>query len=345
VPHFLSLYDRKMGNMPDNNNENIEILAQKMLLGTITESEKIVLEKWYAENPSQTPDWQLHDDSKGLLEARLYQGIKQRITPVRRLFPAWAKLAAAASVLIFSSILLTIYFSSKDKGANKQYSIVGAEGHIRKVLLPDQSIVWLKGNSRLEYPARFSDSTRNVVLHGEALFEVAKDRKHPFIILAGNYSTRVVGTSFNIKENQKLQSFKLTVLTGKVLVSPIKNNVAGPGLVPSVMVTPGKEFESLNKISPVLVTTTQPSAKATVVQGTEYVMDFENTAFSEVKNRIEHKFDVTINSADAAYRTCALSADVTDQSLDNTLKVICAAIGARYTIMNNKITITGGGCN
>ncbi len=331
--------------MFDNNNENIEILAQKLLLGTITESEKIILEEWYAENPAQTPEWQLRDESKELLEARLYQGIKQYITPVKRLFPAWAKLAAAASVLVFSSILLTIYFSSKEKEANKQYSIVGAEGHIRKVLLPDQSIVWLKGNSRLEYPPRFSDSTRNVVLHGEALFEVSKDRKHPFIILAGNYSTRVVGTSFNIKENQQQHSFKLTVLTGKVLVAQLKPDNVGTNLQHPVLITPGNEFVSLNTIKPLLITTTQPSTQTAVVQGTEYMMDFENTGFKEVKSRIERKFDVEINAVDSIYLNCNLSANVTDQSLDNTLKVICAAIGAKYTITNNKITITGGGCN
>jgi ferric-dicitrate binding protein FerR (iron transport regulator) len=330
--------------MSDYNSEHIQLLAQKLLLGTITEDERTILEEWYNQNPVQKTEWKLRDGSKELLEARIYQGIKQNINPVKRLFPAWAKVAAAASVLIISAIGYKIYFSSPKNPGIRQYSIAGVQGRVRKILLPDKSIVWLKGDSRLEYPSRFSDSTRNVVLHGEALFEVAKDHKHPFIILAGNYLTRVVGTSFNIKEDQQLQSFKLTVLTGKVSVSPRKVANKAIALSTTVMVTPGKEFDALNT-APSVVTMAQPTAKAAVTQGTEYMMDFENTGFTEVKSRIERKFDVVINSADGTYRNCELSANVTDQSLDNTLKVICAAIGANYTIVNNKVTITGGGCN
>lgn len=331
--------------MYDSNSDHIQFLAQKLLLGTITEDEKIILEDWYNQNPAQTPEWQLHDESKELLEARIYQGIKQNITPVKRLFPAWAKVAAAASVLIFSAIGYKISSSSSKIPSIEQYSIAGVQGRIRKILLPDKSIVWLKGNSRLEYPSRFSDSTRNVALHGEALFEVAKDHQHPFIIIAGNYLTKVVGTSFNIKEDQQSQSFKLTVLTGKVAVSPRKVENKAIALSGTVMVTPGKEFDALSATTPSLVTQARPTAKAAVTQGTEYMMDFENTGFAEVKSRIEHKFDVLINSTDAAYQSCEVSANVTDQSLDNTLKVICAAIGARYTIVNNKVNITEGGCN
>jgi transmembrane sensor len=331
--------------MSEYNSENIQLLAQKLLLGTITEDEKNILEQWYNQNPVQQPDWELHDGSKELLEARIYQGITKNITPVKRIFPIWAKVAAAASVLLISAIGYKIYSSSSKVIGIKQYSIAGVKGRIRKILLPDRSIVWLKGNSRLEYPSRFSDSTRNVVLHGEALFEVAKDHRHPFIILAGNYLTKVVGTSFNIKEDERSQSFKLTVLTGKVSVSPRNIENKAIAFSGTVMVTPGKEFDALNTTKPSLVTMAQPFAKATVTQGTEYMMDFDNTGFTEVKSRIEHKFDVFINSTDGTYRNCEVTANVTDQSLENTLKVICAAIGANYTIVNNKVNITGGGCN
>ncbi|MBB6130823.1 FecR family protein [Mucilaginibacter lappiensis] len=331
--------------MSDYNNDLIESLAEKLLEGTITEAEEAILEQWYNQRPVRKPEWELRDGSKDLLEARIYQGIKQNITPVKRMFPVWAKLAVAASVLIVSAIVYQIYFSSPKNQGIEQYSIAGVQGRIRKILLPDKSIVWLKGNSRLEYPSRFSDSTRNVVLEGEALFEVAKDHKHPFIIAAGNYLTKVVGTSFNIKEDHLLQSFKLTVLTGKVSISPRKINDRVSTLSHTVIISPGKEFDALNKTTPSVITAAQPTAKATVTQGTEYMMNFENTGFEEVKSRIEHKFDVVISSTNALYRNCELSADVTDQPLDKTLKVICAAIGANYTIINNKVTITGGGCN
>jgi hypothetical protein len=82
-----------------------------------------------------------------------------------------------------------------------------------------------------------------------------------------------------------------------------------------------------------------------VVIGTEYPMEFENAGFEEVKKKIEQKFNVQVQAGSENYQNCKLSANVTDQSLENTLKVICAAMGAEYTVTNNIIKITGGGCN
>jgi len=70
-------------------------------------------------------------------------------------------------------------------------------GQMREVLLPDNSIVSLNTNS--EISVRFSREARNIILlKGEALFDVAKDRVRPFVVCAGDTSVRAVGTSFTV---------------------------------------------------------------------------------------------------------------------------------------------------
>lgn len=68
-----------------------------------------------------------------------------------------------------------------------------------KVVLPDGSVAWLNASSSLRFPTRFSGSRRTVVLTGEAYFEIAKNKRQPFIVTAGNISVTVTGTKFNVK--------------------------------------------------------------------------------------------------------------------------------------------------
>src|ERR1700738_4424293 len=51
-----------------------------------------------------------------------------------------------------------------------------------KLVLPDNSQVWLNSGSRLNYQNDFNTYSREVELEGEAYFDVAKDSEHPFIV-------------------------------------------------------------------------------------------------------------------------------------------------------------------
>ena len=64
--------------------------------------------------------------------------------------------------------------------------------------LADGTMAWLNSDTRLRYPVAFSEGERVVELQGEAYFEVAKDREHPFIVRTAGADVRVYGTSFNV---------------------------------------------------------------------------------------------------------------------------------------------------
>lgn len=65
--------------------------------------------------------------------------------------------------------------------------------------LSDGTSITLNAKSRLDYPSRFSGDTRSVHLQGEALFKVSKDKAHPFLVYTDKMTTRVLGTTFDIK--------------------------------------------------------------------------------------------------------------------------------------------------
>ncbi len=71
-------------------------------------------------------------------------------------------------------------------------------GETRVVPLDDGSIVTLNTDS--EISVHFSKDTRLVrLVHGEALFDVAKNRKRPFVVDADGTWVRAVGTSFTVE--------------------------------------------------------------------------------------------------------------------------------------------------
>ena len=72
------------------------------------------------------------------------------------------------------------------------------KGETKVVALKDGSVVTL--NTASEIQVDYSDTVRAVELvHGEVLFDVAKNKARPFVVTAGDTNVRVVGTSFSVR--------------------------------------------------------------------------------------------------------------------------------------------------
>ena len=71
-------------------------------------------------------------------------------------------------------------------------------GETKEIVLSDGSMVTLNTDSKVLV---HYDKTRRQIqlLQGEALFDVAKNKKRPFVVMAGDTQVRAVGTSFTVK--------------------------------------------------------------------------------------------------------------------------------------------------
>lgn len=89
-----------------------------------------------------------------------------------------------------------------------------------RVVLPDQTVVWLNAQSILTYPAGFAKlQERKVSLKGEAYFEVAKDAKRPFVVQTQKQEIQVLGTHFNVSAYENDPYNTTTLLEGSVLLN------------------------------------------------------------------------------------------------------------------------------
>jgi len=71
------------------------------------------------------------------------------------------------------------------------------KGETKVIALQDGSVVTLNTDS--EILVQYSDTVRAIeLLHGEALFDVAKHKRRPFVVTAGRTNVRAIGTSFTV---------------------------------------------------------------------------------------------------------------------------------------------------
>ncbi|MES2109820.1 MAG: FecR family protein [Bacteroidota bacterium] len=115
-----------------------------------------------------------------------------------------------------------IYKFMPDAGhsAENSNNITTPNGGQWQLILPEGTKVWLNSLSSLTYPATLGkQKSRIVQLNGEAYFEVAKDKLHPFIVRTGQQEVEVLGTHFNINSYPDEPSVKTTLAEGRVKVS------------------------------------------------------------------------------------------------------------------------------
>ncbi|MBS1567393.1 MAG: FecR domain-containing protein, partial [Bacteroidetes bacterium] len=92
-------------------------------------------------------------------------------------------------------------------------------GSRTKLVLPDGTQVWLNSGSKLTYDSLYGASGREVLLTGEAYFDVAKNAARPFIIHAPGFSIRVLGTAFNVRSFPGEKKSETSLIKGSIEVT------------------------------------------------------------------------------------------------------------------------------
>lgn len=327
--------------------KEFEKLIRRCRSGQATNEEFASVEKWLDHRRQRQKDLfsELSVDEREKIKIRIFKGLSSKrmesspsLRKGRLTVRSIAFYRAAAAIILISVLsytLLKINASSVEEKITFIHSVSSKEA-IKKIILNDSSIVWLKDNSSILYPEKFTGQERNVRLIGEALFEVSRDPDYPFIIQCGGLTAKVLGTSFNIKSSET--DIEVLVLTGKVELSSEGNR---EGLI----VHPNEKAvynQAQNHMAKVMAKENEKTAKTS---GTQYSMRFHATRMEEIIRRIEGKFDVRVSLSDARLNNCTITADFTDQSLDRTLSMIAQTLEIEYEISNNQVTLKGGGCD
>ena len=320
---------------------NQEIIA-KYLNNQCSEGEQVLVEAWYKSfenNPDGISD--LLDDERDELIQRVRQNIDRRIKPVQIYTPQrWVWYASGIAAILLIVMGLSFYFNPKTNNLALIKSDIplsdwakyeNSSAKILKISLPDGSMVWLQPKTQLSYNQ--SDRVyRQVNLKGEAFFDVKRDEARPFLIYSGKMTTKVLGTSFNVKAYPETEQFEVSVVTGKVSVMNESEK--------EVFVTPKQQVILENK-SDILTINELPKNKTFYWELAS--LTFDDTSMQEVVNNIENNFNVKINIS-SALKNCRLSGNFNQEHLSTILEIICKSIDAEYVMDGQEIYLRGEGC-
>jgi len=113
------------------------------------------------------------------------------------------------------------------------------KGEQRRVELPDGSAVTLNTDTAIRLA--FNADRRVVhLLRGQALFEVAHDPVHPFVVEAAGRQITALGTVFEVRLDPG--RMQVTLVEGKVVVDRLTVNSATLGSISPTTLVPGQEL-------------------------------------------------------------------------------------------------------
>ncbi|QHS56916.1 hypothetical protein GWR56_15685 [Mucilaginibacter sp. 14171R-50] len=214
-----------------------------------------------------------------------------------------------------------------------QRQIVTINGQVANLTLADGTKVWLNGGSKLSYPEAFRGDKRQITLTGEAFFEVAHDATKAFIVHTGDIKTQVLGTSFNVKAYPEDKFVKVDVATGKVGV--VARAAKTVFLLPSDEVMVDKANHS--------ATTSKGVDVNTLAGWKSGDFNVKNMPLPEVLNAIYHRYNIQVK-ADANLVKCSITANFTNVSLQNIIKIISKLVRGRAYADGPGYYLKGKGC-
>lgn len=249
----------------------------------------------------------------------------------------WARIAAIFLVIVSLATFLLLRTSknTKDEIATVPDSTNSVFASHKILTLPDGTKVTVNLNTKLEFPKEFTGNTRDVYLSGEAFFDVAHDSTKPFLVHTGLYTTRVLGTKFNINAYPGNNQITVTVSQGKVQVEDKQAVIKT--LLPSDQLVIEKS------------TGIASHQKVDIIQATEWKDEdlvFDNISFEDAAMVISKRYNVSIEFNNESIRQCRFTSTFfSSNGLDQVLDILTTITNTTWVKENEKlITIEGEGC-
>ena len=249
---------------------------------------------------------------------------------VRTILMKWFSIASA--ILLPLMFITTYYFyHERQVEANKEVTFVTGRGENAAIVLPDGSKVTLNHYSRLFYlPSLFGRDARQVSFEGEAYFDVAKDKKSPFIIRQEKLQVEVLGTKFCLRARPKETAAKLLLDEGKVMMTATRtqnHQVVNPGEVAELNYATGQ------------ITLFQQSESADLSAWKQNEMDFLNASFRQVVQSIEDYYDVRV-IVHAPIGLDHFTGTLPTRNLEQAIHILQLVYGFHYKVKEQQIFIT-----
>jgi transmembrane sensor len=202
-------------------------------------TEKIIL------NEEEWEDFQPAHVLSPAISGKIWNNIDKKTTSPVVHSPYFRWMAVAASVILVVGLSWQ-FISKKQKTSIISASVVPIAKNIsnntpqkKALTLSDGSTVELSPNSTLSYPESYNSLKRDVILNGEANFNIAKNVAKPFSVSINPVLITVLGTRFTVNSYEANKVTKVVLYEGKIMVKIIDSSFQDKN---EYYLTPGDVF-------------------------------------------------------------------------------------------------------
>ena len=236
-----------------------------------------------------------------------------------------------ASVIVITVSVTAVLFSiGKDNGGMylAMQTITVPAGQRVNLDLPDGSNVWLNAGTTMQYPVSFMTDKREVILDGEAYFEVAHNEKSPFVVHTSTLDVEVLGTKFNFKNYSNDEEVMISLVEGKVA---LQNGIKA---MEELYLEPNERMV-LNKLTGEMVKSKANVEYANIWRDNKLFFDEE--LLEDIAKKLMRSYDVRIEVADSL-RDRRFYGDfmINKNTIEEVLETIASTSRMNYRYENGK---------
>jgi ferric-dicitrate binding protein FerR (iron transport regulator) len=250
----------------------------------------------------------------------------------KKMIRSLLRYAAISLLLIASTFFLTRAFFIQSTGVQELNTLYVPAGQRAQLTLHDGTQVWLNAQSTLTYPARFTGKRREVSVEGEAYFDVAENRKKPFVVTTQQLTMKVLGTEFNVYSYPGTGYIKTDLVEGSLAIYST--------LLPNINVTLKPNEQLIAKEGNMFVREMQNSDYFLWKDG---IYTFENERLLDIIEKLQLYYDVKIIVKDPEIFNVRYTGKFRQRDgIDEILRIIqkIHKFNIQKDIENNIITIT-----
>ena len=252
----------------------------------------------------------------------------------------WIRIQRIAAILMLPFLIYSGYLTFHNQlNGNKQEQVMmqtvsSRQGMVTQFALADGTKVWLNSGSELQFPTRFAGEKREVMLKGEAFFEVTKNEKQPFRVNANELKVEVLGTSFNVVSFDDDTQSEVVLVTGKVALSSEKGQIVKEygNIIPGQRAIYQKEAQKV---------ITEAVDVDKYIAWRDGNLIFRDDSMEEVVKRLSRWFNVEITINDPEIKNYIYKATFRNENLVQVLNLLKLSAPIDYRITDRKALANG----
>lgn len=218
------------------------------------------------------------------------------------------------------------------KSSKNSIEYTAPYGSKTKLKLLDGSLVWLNAGTTLKYDQGFGADNRDIQLSGEAYFEVAKNKKLPFIVKAKDVSVLAVGTIFNVKAYPDEQTVETILIEGSVELDNLESKTQK-----SILLNPNQKATFYPDQNQFIVSDIE-DAHETSWRTDNWIV--KNVNLSSFAKLLERRYNIEITFEEDNIKNYQFTGNIKDETIEQILTAMTHTAPLKYKIIHKNVSIS-----